>query len=279
MNLYRSSTDSISHATRQMSSLAGRAIDSTEFKKQYMFVRLLLKIFSFVGMVSTGWCLYMVYGAKESFVVSIQDEEEEEDDKIVSKKKLKWNNTSTQMKVATSGIALSILGVLYSVITISRMHPVDRALVDTRASMEAAMSIQMPETVDIGAQIKTDAEEVDVKGYEGGKEAVEGIEEKIEEETVRVLSPAGKGLTKSLKKRKRYSDRVYMEWMEKTLDGGEEEMKRLKKEGDEDGIRDLDALLRYLANDMKTKLFPPTLPKASSSRSFGRTNEISMVRA
>lgn len=275
MNLYRSSTDSISHATRQMSSLAGRAIDSTEFKKRYMFVRLLLKIFSFVGMVSTGWCLYMVYGAKESFVISIQDEEEEEDDKIVSKKKLKWNNTSTQMKVATSGIALSILGVLYSIITISRMHPVDRALVDTRASMEAAMSIPMSETVDaIGAKIKTDVEEVTVEVDEGGKEAIEEIEEEI----VRVLSPVGKGLKKSLKKRKRDSDRVYKKWVEKTLDGGEKDMKRLKKEGDEDGVRDLEALLRYLANDMKTKLSPPTLPKAPSSRSFGRTNEFSRVR-
>lgn len=271
MNFYRSSTDSISHATRQMSSLAGRAIDSTEFKKRYMFVRLLLKIFSFLGMVSTGWCLYMVYGAKESFVVSIQDEEEEKDDKIVSKKKIKWNNTSTQMKVASSGIALSILGVFYSVITISRMHPVDRALVDTRASMEAAMSISIPETVDaIGAKIKTDVEKVTVEVDEGGKEAIEEIEEGI----VRVLSPVGKGLKKSLKKRERDSNRVYEKWVERTLNGGEKDMERLKKEVDEDGVRDLEALLRYLANDMKTKLSPPTLPKAPSSRSFGRTKRI-----
>ena len=275
MNRYRSSADSISHATRQMSSLAGRAIDSTEFKKRYMFIRLLLKIFSFVGVVSTGWCLYLIYGEKESFVVSIQDEEEEEDDRIVSKKKIKWNNTSTQMKVASSGIALSILGVFYSVITISRMHPVDRALADTRASMEVAMSMSMSETVDtVGAKIKTDVEGVAVGVDEGGKEAIE----EIEEETVRVLSPVGKGLKKSLKKRKRDSDRVYKKWVEKTLDGGEKDMKRLKKEGDEGGVRDLEALLRYLADDMKTKISPPTLPKASSSRSFGRANEFSMAR-
>jgi len=273
MNSYRSSADSISRATQQMSSLAGRAIDSTEFKKRYLFIRLLLKIFSFMGMVSTGWCLYMVYGTKESFVVSIQDKEEEEDDKIVTKKKIKWNKTSTQMKVASSGIALSILGVFYSVITISRMHPVDRALVDTRASMEAAMSI--PVSVDtIGAKIKTDVGEVVVEVDEGGKGAIEEIEEK----TVHVLSRVGKGPKKSLKKRKSDSDQVYKKWVEKTLDSIEKDMKRLKKEGDEDGVKDLKALLRYMANDMKTKISPPTLPKAPSSRSFGRTNEFSWIR-
>lgn len=275
MNSYRSSADSISRATQQMSSLAGRAIDSTEFKKRYLFIRLLLKIFSFMGMVSTGWCLYMVYGTKESFVVSIQDKEEEEDDKIVTKKKIKWNKTSTQMKVASSGIALSILGVFYSVITISRMHPVDRALVDTRASMEAAMSIPVSETVDtIGAKIKTGVEEVVVKVGEGGKGAIE----EIKEENLPLLSRVGEDLKKSLKKRKSYSDQVYKKWVEKTLDSIEKDMKRLKKEGDEDGVKDLKALLRYMANDMKTKIFPPTLPKAPSSRSFGRTNEFSWIR-
>ena len=254
MNRFRYSADSIDNTTREMFSLVGRAIDATEFKKRYMFVWFIIKIFAFLGMVSTVWCLYLVYGAKEPFIVNI---EEEEGESVANKKKVKWNKTSTQMKVAVIGIGLGILGVLHSVITISKMHPVDRALVDTRASMEDAMSIPVPKTVDtVGAEIKTGVKKVAVD--EDGKKAAE----EIEEGNVRVFSP----VRKSLKKRRSTSDKVYRKRVKKALDDSENAIKRLQKEGDKDGVQDIKNLLEYLARDMDTKISPPKFSNVRTRR-------------
>lgn len=261
MNRYRSTASSLGDATNQVSILAGRAIDATEFKKRYMFIRLVLKISSFFCMASTGWCLYLVYGAKESFIFSIVDEEEDDEDdenEVISKKKLRWNNASTQMKVSVAGIGMGVLGVLYSLITISRMHPVDRALINTREVMQAAAAVPVLETVDtIGAEIKADGEKITADVEEDGKR----LAMDVEEEVVRVASPTVKGL----KKRMRTSDQMYKKWVEKTLSESEREVKRLKKEGNDDGVQDVKDLVAYLMLDMKTKMSPPKLP---SNRSF-----------
>ena len=261
MNRYRSSAGSLGEATQYMSVLAGRAVDSTEFKKRYMFIRLLLKVFAFVSMVSMGWCLYLVYASKESFLFSITDEEEEDEEEegsVVTKKKLRWNKTSTQMNVSIAGMCIGVLGVFYSLITISRLHPVDRALLDTREAMRAAATIPVLETVDtVGAEIKTSAEEVVTDTEKGRRMSID----EIDEEVVRVASP----VTKGLKKRRRTSDQMYKKWVEKTLAESEREIKKLKKEGDENGVQDVKDLVAYLVLDMKTKMSPPKLP---SNRSF-----------